>query len=97
MMLAGLSTWHAEHTQVVIVGPQDREDTVALLREIGRHYRPLAVVVPVTPGSPQDALANLLPFVGPMRLRESHATAYICRAFTCREPVTDVEALAAQL
>ena len=51
MMLAGLSSWHAEHTQVVIVGPPDREDTVALQREIGRHYRPFAVVVPVTPGS----------------------------------------------
>jgi uncharacterized protein YyaL (SSP411 family) len=45
----------------------------------------------------QDALASLLPFVGPMRMRESRATAYVCRAFTCREPVTDVEALAAQL
>ena len=97
MMLAGLASWHAEHTQVVIVGPPDREDTVALQREIGRRYRPFAVVVPVTPGSTQEALANVMPFVGPMRMRDSRATAYVCRAFTCREPVTDVEALAAQL
>jgi uncharacterized protein len=97
MMLAGLASWHAEHTQVVIVGPPDREDTVALQREIGRRYRPFAVVVPVTPGSTQDALANVMPFVGAMRMRESRATAYVCRAFTCREPVTDVEALGAQL
>ena len=90
-------SWHAEHTQAVIVGPPDREDTVALQREIGRRYRPFAVVVPVTPGSTQDALANVMPFVGPMRMRESRATAYVCRAFTCREPVTDVEALAAQM
>ena len=97
MMLAGLSSWHAEHAQVVIVGPAGPRGYRALQREVGRRYRPFAVVVPVTPGSRQDALANVMPFVGAMHMREARATAYVCRAFTCREPVTDVEALAAQL
>ena len=51
MMLAGLSAWHADHTQIVIVGPADRDDTLALQREVGRRYRPFAVVVPVRPGA----------------------------------------------
>jgi len=38
-----------------------------------------------------------MPFVAPMRMRDGRATAYVCRAFTCREPVTDAAALAAQL
>ena len=97
MMLAGLSAWHADHTQIVIVGPADREDTLALQREVARRYRPFAVVVPVRPGPTQEALSTLMPFVGPMQMRDGRATAYVCRAFTCREPVTDAAALAAQL
>ncbi len=97
MLLAGLSAWHADHTQIVIVGPADREDTLALQQEAARRYRPFAVVVPVRPGSQQDALSALMPFVAPMRMRDGRATAYVCRAFTCREPVTDAAALAAQL
>ena len=38
-----------------------------------------------------------MPFVGPMQMRDGRATAYVCRAFTCREPVTDPSALASQL
>jgi uncharacterized protein YyaL (SSP411 family) len=97
MLLAGLSAWHADHTQIVIVGPADREDTLLLQQEAARRYRPFAVVVPVRPGPAQHALAALMPFVGPMRMREGRATAYVCRAFTCREPVTDSAGLAAQL
>ena len=97
MLLAGLSAWHADHTQIVIVGPAAREDTLALQQEAARRYRPFAVVVPVRPGPAQDALSALMPFVGPMRMREGRATAYVCRDFTCREPVTDIAALSAQL
>jgi uncharacterized protein len=97
MMLAGLSARHADHTQIVIVGPLDREDTLAIQREVGRRYRPFSVVVPVSPGPAQKALSTLMPFVGPMTMREGRATAYVCRAFTCREPVSDATALAAQI
>jgi uncharacterized protein YyaL (SSP411 family) len=81
----------------VIVGPPDREDTLALQREVARRYRPFAAVVPVRPGPTQEALSTLMPFVGPMQMRDGRATAYVCHAFTCREPVTDPSALASQL
>ena len=97
MMLAGLASWHATHAQIVIVGPAGGQDTLALLQEVARRYRPFAAVVPVRPGPAQDALAARMPFVGPMRMRDERATAYVCRDFTCREPVTDAAALAAQL
>jgi len=97
MMLAGLSAWHADHAQVVILGTTGREDTQALQSQVARRYRPFAIVIPVEPGSPQQALSKMLPFVRPMNLRDGRATAYVCRAFTCREPVTDAQALAAQL
>jgi uncharacterized protein YyaL (SSP411 family) len=93
MMLAGLSAWHAGSTQVAIVGP----DRTALQEEVARHYQPFAVVVPVAPGDRQSALAAVLPWVGAMRPIGGAATAFVCRDFACREPVTTAEALAEQL
>ena len=97
MMLAGLSAWHADHTQIVIVGPADREDTSVLQREVARRYRPFAAVVPVRPGPAQEALSTLMPFVGPMQMREGRATAYVCRDVHVPRARFRSSALAAQL
>jgi uncharacterized protein YyaL (SSP411 family) len=95
MMLAGLSAWHAGATQIVILG--SGEDARALRAEAARHYLPFALVVPVAPGDPQRTLAATLPFIGAMQQTGGRATAFVCRDFACREPVTTVEALAGQL
>jgi uncharacterized protein YyaL (SSP411 family) len=97
MMLAGLSSWHAEHSQVVIVGSPLADDTEALHRTVSRNYLPFALVIRVAPGNEQETLATRLPFVLAMQAQNGRATAYVCRAFTCREPVHEPKALAAQL
>jgi len=38
-----------------------------------------------------------MPFIGPMQQQDNRATAFVCRDFACREPVTTPDALAAQL
>jgi uncharacterized protein YyaL (SSP411 family) len=95
MMLAGLSTWHAGATQIVVLGAE--EDARPLRSEVARHYLPFAVMVPLVPGDAQTALSGMLPFIGPMAPRDGRATAFVCRDFACREPVTTADALAAQL
>jgi uncharacterized protein YyaL (SSP411 family) len=95
MMLAGLSTFHAAAMQVVVLGADG--DAKPLWAEVARHYTPFALMVPVTPGDPQRTLSATMPFVGPMRQKGGLATAFVCRDFACREPVTTAEALAAQL
>ena len=97
MMLAGLSAWHAEHAQIVVVGSPDDAAAQALHREVTKEYRPFTVIVPLVPGSRQQAVAAHIPFVGSMTGRDGRPTAYVCRNFTCREPVTTPEALAAAL
>ncbi len=95
MMLAGLSTWHAGATQVVVLGSE--ADARPLRAETARHYIPFALMVPVTPGDPQQALAATMPFIAAMRQKDGRATAFVCRDSACREPVTTADALAAQL
>jgi hypothetical protein len=94
MMLCALSGWHAGYSQVAIVGPPD--DALPLRQELARHYRPFALVVPVVPGAAQERLARVLPFIAAMTDHGS-AAAYVCRDFTCHEPVTSVTDLARAL
>ena len=48
-MLSNLSAWHAgpKQTQIVLVGPRDREDTRALRSVLTRTYLPFATVISV--------------------------------------------------
>ena len=95
-MLAGLATWHAGLSQVVIAGDPDAPSTVALRRELAAHYLPFAVVIPVIPGPAAAALSELMPLVRSMADR-AEPTAFVCRDFVCQEPVTTAAALGAQL
>jgi len=79
----------------VIVG--DERTRQPLLAEAARHYRPFTVQIPVTPGEGQEAVARILPFVAAMAPADGQATAFVCREFACREPVTTAAALSAQL
>jgi hypothetical protein len=96
-MISNLSAWHASISQIVIVGPRDREDTRALRRALAARHLPFAIVIPVEPGEPQARLARLLPWIAPMTMREDRATAYVCRNFACEQPVTSVADLTARL
>ncbi len=95
MMLCALSGWHAGYSQIVVVGTPDA--ALPLAREVARHYLPFGIVVPITPGPAQAALGRVLPFTSAMSLREERPAAYVCRDFTCRQPVTTPDALASEL
>ncbi len=96
-MMANLSAWHAGLTTIVVVGVTGREDTRALHRVIAGRFLPFAFVLPVDPGASQAALSGRLPWIGALAMREGRATAYVCRRFTCDQPVTDPQALQALL
>jgi uncharacterized protein len=97
LMLAGLASWHAQRSQVVVVGEPGREDAAALFAEIARHYLPFAVLIPVEPGERQTRLAKSMPFIAAMHTQDGRATAFVCRDFACRAPVSTPEALSSQL
>ena len=97
MMMSALSTYHAGMRQVVIIGHPDAEDTRAMRAVLSELYLPFAVTIVVEPGARQARLAKALPFVEPMTMRDGRATAYVCRNFTCQEPVTTVDGLRAQV
>jgi uncharacterized protein YyaL (SSP411 family) len=89
MMAAALAT-RLTGVQQIVVATADGSDP-ALERAIALAYLPFAIQLRVTPES-QRALAGSLPFVEAMRPIGGATAAYICRDFTCRQPVTTVDA-----
>ena len=97
MMMAALSTYHAQMAQVVVVGRRDDPSTTELMRQLASRYLPFAVAFPVEPGPRQQTLARALPFIASMDVRNGRAAAYVCRDFTCAAPATDPDGLAERL
>jgi len=97
MMAAALSTRIAGLQQVVLVeGDRAARDDSSrardLQRAVARPYLPFAITLHVTPDR-QRALAGSLPFLAAMKPVDGDAAVFVCRDFTCRQPVTTVDAL----
>ena len=80
----------AEPREIAIAGRPQADDTQVLLDVVFDGYRPYQVVAV---GEDGDAV----PLLRERRQRDGQATAYVCRQFVCRQPVTDPQALAEQL
>ncbi len=77
--------------QVAVVGGVDDPRRAALARAAHRAAPAGSVVVVGEPDQPEIPLLADRPLLGGL------PTAYVCRSFVCRLPVTDVDALLAQL
>jgi uncharacterized protein YyaL (SSP411 family) len=97
LMVANVAFWSAEKSQVVLVGAPGEAHFVALETEVARTYLPWTVVLPVDPSRLDADLAEVLPWVAAMTMRDGRAAAYVCRNFTCQAPVTAPAELAAQI
>ena len=77
--------------------PEIAEETIegveSLTREVRRRFLPRAVSVTAPPA----AGADLTPLLADRPLVGGKPTAYVCRHFACQTPVTEPEALAAQI
>ena len=93
LMSAALSTYLAGVQQIVIV---EGEGGDALDRAVAMHYLPFAIQLRMTSWA-QGALSGSLPFLAAMRPVAGITAAYVCRDFTCRLPVTTVDALEQEL
>ena len=76
--------------EVAIAGERGAAETQALLDVVYHEYRPNLVTAVGTKDS-------VVPLLADRPQKDGRATAYVCRQFVCRLPVTTPEALAAQL
>ncbi len=84
-----------EPHEIAIVGERGAPDTGALLDVVREGYRPNQVVALREPDDTRAAEA--LPLLAGREAIGGRATAYVCRHFMCKLPVTEPAALRAQL
>jgi uncharacterized protein YyaL (SSP411 family) len=94
MMASALSAYTAGLQQVVIVEGDQGGHEIA--RAVARQYLPFSITLRVSPDR-RRALAATLPLVAAMEPVNGATAAYVCRDFTCRQPVTTVDALQQEL
>ncbi len=82
----------APQHEVAIVGDPTAADTAALLAVVRRGHRPWQVVSVAA-----DPASSAVPLMAGRTRLEGRATAYVCRRFTCQQPVTDPVGLASQI
>ena len=81
--------------EVAIVGPSDDPSRRALVLEATGRYRPSQVTAAATDDG--AAAVSAIALLHDRVAVEGRPTAYVCRAFACRLPVSDPDGLAAQL
>ena len=94
-LLCALDLYLNAGQEIAIIGDPAAADTQALLAEVRRRYLPNGVLALAAPGN--AAASELIPLLADRSAISGRATAYVCRNFVCNLPVTEPEALAAQL
>ncbi|KTB48032.1 Conserved protein containing a thioredoxin domain [Dehalogenimonas alkenigignens] len=89
--LAGLDMYLGSAEEITIIGGKDDPAAMALARAACQRFRPNRLVVGLDPEEP-GTISNL-PIFTDRPQRNGMATAYVCRDFSCRPPVTSPEDL----
>ncbi|MCK4343580.1 MAG: thioredoxin domain-containing protein [Phycisphaerae bacterium] len=93
--LAGVDFALAQPVEVALVGDPSQPETQALLSQIHQSYLPNRVLMLHNPERPSADVKS--PLLRNRPLVDGKPTAYVCRNFTCRQPVTTPRELAKQL
>lgn len=94
--LCGLDLAGESH-DVVIVGEDGAEDTQDLILALRSKYLPSVTVMQFAPGPQAEALAEIAPFIKNLSMIDGKATAYVCSGHACSLPITDPNAVLAQI
>ena len=69
------------------------EQTLALLREMNRHFLPNKILILADGGEGQKFFGEKNEAIAAMSPVDGKVAAYVCENFTCKAPVTDPKAL----
>ena len=94
-MLCAFDFELGEPREIVVMGDRGAADTRVLMDEIWKLYLPNRVIAQASP-SDSEAI-SMIPLLRDRPQSNGAATAYVCKNFTCLEPVTEPERLTGQL
>ena len=90
--LSALDFHLSEPIEIAILGDRGNPKSQELLQEICNKWLPNKIVVAYDPLDKNSAAD--IPLLKDRKMVNNNSTAYVCRGFTCHEPVSDVKTLA---
>jgi uncharacterized protein len=93
--LSALDLYLTPSKEVAIVGDPTDQRTRSLIEAVWGRYLPNVVLAVASPGD--EIAAKAVPLLVGREPVDGRPAAYVCERFACRMPVTEPEALAAQL
>ncbi len=94
--LSALDAYLASTKEIVIIGDPQETATQALLETVFYRYLPNKVLVVARPDQVNE-LSQRVPLLAGRTQIDAAATAYVCENYACQLPVTEPQALRAQL
>jgi hypothetical protein len=91
--LMALDRRHQVPRQVIIAGPRADSRTQAMLTLVHLHFDPNRVVLLADGAEGQRFLSSRDPSFESYRMLEGRPTAYVCEAFVCNQPTSDLATL----
>jgi uncharacterized protein YyaL (SSP411 family) len=76
-------------SEVVIVGDPQKEDTAKMLHTVRSTFLPRKVILFRSSAEESPEIANLAKFTRNMKRKEGKATAFVCRNYICKAPITN--------
>ena len=87
--LQALSYTLAKPKEIAIIGKLPKADTQAMLRVAAENYQPFQIIALGDP----NTRTPVVPLLQDRKQIDGRATAFVCVAFSCLSPVTELEAL----
>jgi hypothetical protein len=77
----------------IVLASREREEAEAFATELGHHFMPHTIIAFSQPGVTETELPELTPLISGKIAIEGKPTVYICKEYTCKAPITDLEEL----
>ena len=83
--------------EIAIAGPLDDDGVSSLLDVARTNFIPNKIIAHINPAQSQSALVDQIPLLANKNMIDNTATAYVCKNFACKKPVTTSADLFEQL
>jgi hypothetical protein len=93
--LGALDLYLSQAREVAVVGDLEADATRSLLREVWGSFRPNVVLAAADPSNAEAG--EIVPLLAGKSTLNGSPAAYVCERFACKQPVSEPEALTAQL
>jgi uncharacterized protein YyaL (SSP411 family) len=92
MFMSGLDFLYSSSTEIVIVSEKQDNQVINAINLVRSIFIPNKVII-LKHGNTDNDVAELLSFTKDMKLKNNNATFFVCRDYTCNQPVNTIDEL----